>query len=92
MVMCILKVDNAFILVFYLLIVVIVVVALACRWPYKIIDEQTGQEQETTTDGDYRLALKYMCMYRNIPDLIQAGVYSFKIEGRMRSADFVANI
>lgn len=64
----------------------------ACRWPYKIIDEQTGQEQETTTDGDYRLALKDMCMYRNIPDLIQAGVYSFKIEGRMRSADFVANI
>lgn len=64
----------------------------ACRWPYKIIDEQTGQEQETTTDGDYRLALKDMCMYRNIPDLIQAGIYSFKIEGRMRSADFVANI
>lgn len=64
----------------------------ACRWAYKIIDEATGQVQETTTNGDYRLALKDMCMYRNIPELIQAGVYSFKIEGRMRSADFVANI
>lgn len=64
----------------------------ACRWPYKIMDEADGKIQETTTDGDYRLALKDMCMYRNIPDLIQAGVYSFKIEGRMRSADFVSNI
>ena len=64
----------------------------ACRWPYKIMDEADGKIQETTTNGDYRLALKDMCMYRNIPDLIQAGVYSFKIEGRMRSADFVSNI
>lgn len=64
----------------------------ACRWPYKIMDEADGEIQETTTNGDYRLALKDMCMYRNIPDLIQAGVYSFKIEGRMRSADFVSNI
>lgn len=64
----------------------------ACRWAYKIMDEHTGKLQETLTDGDYHLALKDMCMYRNIPDLIQAGVYSFKIEGRMRNADFVANI
>lgn len=64
----------------------------ACRWPYKIVDEATGEICETKNNGDYLLALKDMCMYRNIPDLIQAGVYSFKIEGRMRSADFVANI
>lgn len=64
----------------------------ACRWPYKIMDESTGQILPTKNDGDYVLALKDMCMFRNIPDLIQAGVYSFKIEGRMRSADFVANI
>lgn len=64
----------------------------ACRWPYKIIDEADGSEQPVTTKGDYKLALKDMCMYRNIPDLIQAGVYSFKVEGRMRSADFVAHI
>lgn len=64
----------------------------ACRWPYKIMDEATGQILPTKNDGDYVLALKDMCMFRNIPDLIQAGVYSFKIEGRMRSADFVANI
>ena len=33
-----------------------------------------------------------MCMYRNIPELIQAGVHSFKIEGRMRTPDFVSRI
>ena len=64
----------------------------ACRWPYKIMDEATGEILPTKNDGDYVLALKDMCMFRNIPDLIQAGVYSFKIEGRMRSADFVSNI
>lgn len=64
----------------------------ACRWPYKIMDEATEKILPTKNDGDYVLALKDMCMFRNIPDLIQAGVYSFKIEGRMRNADFVSNI
>jgi putative protease len=63
-----------------------------CRWAYKLIDEETGEIQPCNTDGDYKLALKDMCMYRNIPELIQAGVYSFKIEGRMRTADFVKRI
>ena len=33
-----------------------------------------------------------MCMFRNIPDLIQAGVVSFKIEGRMRPPEFVRRL
>lgn len=64
----------------------------ACRWQYRILDEETQEIKETINDGQYVLALKDMCMYRNIPDLIQAGVFSFKIEGRMRNADFVARI
>lgn len=60
-----------------------------CRWPYKLIDEETG---EVLDDEQYRLALNDMCMFRNIPELIQAGVFSFKIEGRMRPADFVRRI
>lgn len=63
-----------------------------CRWAYKLIDETTKEPLDCITDGEYRLALKDMCMYRNIPDLIQAGVFSFKIEGRMRTADFVRRI
>lgn len=63
-----------------------------CRWPYEIIDEITGESLENTAAGPYKLALKDMCLYRNLPELIQSGVYSFKIEGRMRPADFVHRI
>lgn len=60
-----------------------------CRWTYKLIDEETG---ETLNDFSYKLALNDMCMFRNIPDLIQAGVVSFKIEGRMRPPEFVRRL
>lgn len=63
-----------------------------CRWPYKLVDEETGDLLDKDDKQDYKLALKDMCMYRNIPELIQAGVFSFKIEGRMRPADFVRRI
>lgn len=63
-----------------------------CRWAYELIDEQTGEQLDQDSDGPYKLALKDMCMYRSIPQLIQAGVYSFKIEGRMRPADFIRRI
>lgn len=63
-----------------------------CRWAYKLIDEATGETLDETGPGPYKLALKDMCMYRNIPELIQAGVHSFKIEGRMRTAAFVERI
>ena len=51
-----------------------------CRWAYKLIDEQTGEVLDQDGPGAYKLALKDMCMYRAIPQLIQAGVFSFKIE------------
>ena len=60
-----------------------------CRWNYKLIDEETGA---TLNDWSYKLALNDMCMFRNIPDLIQAGVVSFKIEGRMRPPEFVRRL
>lgn len=63
-----------------------------CRWPYKLVNEDTGEVLDKDDNQGYKLALKDMCMYRNIPELIQAGVFSFKIEGRMRTADFVRRI
>lgn len=63
-----------------------------CRWPYQLVDEATGQPVTTQDPGPYKLALKDMCMYLNLPELIQAGVCSFKIEGRMRTADFVRRV
>ena len=63
-----------------------------CRWAYELIDEATGEVLDAESEGPYKLALKDMCMYRNIPELIQAGVHSFKIEGRMRPAEFIRRI
>ena len=60
-----------------------------CRWQYKFIDEDTG---ETLDDFSCKLALNDMCMFRHIPELIQAGVTSFKIEGRMRPPEFVRRL
>ena len=60
-----------------------------CRWAYKFIDEATG---EILDDTSYKLALGDMCMLRDIPALIQSGVYYFKIEGRMRPPEFIHRI
>ncbi len=63
-----------------------------CRWPFALIDEATGAVLDEDSPGPYKLALNDMCMYRSIPQLIQAGVYSFKIEGRMRTPDFIRRL
>ena len=63
-----------------------------CRWAYDLVDEETGERVDEGSAGPYKLALKDMCMYRAIPQLIQAGVFSFKIEGRMRPAPFLRRI
>ena len=60
-----------------------------CRWSWELIDEETG---EVLNKSSYKLALKDMCMYRHLPELINAGVYSFKIEGRMRPPEFIHRI
>ena len=51
-----------------------------CRWPYRLMDEDTNEILDAEDQGRYKLALKDMCMYRNLPELIQAGIFSFKIE------------
>jgi U32 family peptidase len=57
-----------------------------CRWGYKI--NYNGKEYNTT----FPMAVKDMYMYEHIPELIEAGVVSFKIEGRMREADFLVDL
>ena len=63
-----------------------------CRWSFKLVDEDTKDILDADGPGAYKLAIKDMCMYRSIPQLIQAGVFSFKIEGRMRPAEFIRRI
>ena len=60
-----------------------------CRWAYKFIDEEN---KKILDDSSYKLAMGDMCMLRKIPEMIQAGVNSFKIEGRMRPPEFIHRI
>ena len=61
-----------------------------CRWPYELVDSATGRTH--CEPGPYKLAMNDMCLYRHLPQLIQSGVCSFKLEGRMRTADFVGRM
>ncbi len=55
--------------------------AQPCRLPYKVQGER---------DAKYVLSLKDICTLEYIPELIEAGIYSFKIEGRMKKPEYVA--
>ena len=61
--------------------------AQTCRLPYGLYDID---EQKIKTDGEYLLSPKDLCGLESIPDLIKAGVDSFKIEGRMKRPEYVA--
>lgn len=61
--------------------------AQTCRLPYLLYDEK-GNYLES--EGAYLLSLKDLCGLEAVPDLIEAGVDSFKIEGRMKKAEYVA--
>lgn len=61
--------------------------AQPCRLPYQI--KQSNSEK---TEECYPLSLKDMCTIELIPQLIEAGIDSFKIEGRMKSPEYVAGV
>lgn len=69
--------------------------AQACRWKYNLVEEKRPGEYYPVYEderGTYIFNSKDLCMLENIPQLIDAGVKSFKIEGRMKSAYYVATI
>ncbi len=63
-----------------------------CRWPYDLVDAQTGGSLKNGRPGPYLLARNDMCMIQNIPEMVDAGICSFKIEGRMRAAEVLKPI
>lgn len=69
--------------------------AQPCRWRYALMEEKRpgeffsiGEEQE----GTYIMNSNDMCMIDYIPELIEAGIGSFKIEGRMKSAYYAGAV
>ncbi len=64
-----------------------------CRWKYYIMEENRPGEYlpvEENERGTYIFNSKDLCMIEHIPELIEAGIDSFKIEGRMKTALYVA--
>ena len=65
-----------------------------CRWNYKIVEEKRPDEAlpiyEEEDVGTFVLSSKDMCMITEIPRLMESGIDSFKIEGRMKSAYYTA--
>lgn len=66
----------------------------ACRWKYYIREENREDELPIEEDerGTYILNSKDMCLIDHLKELEQAGISSFKIEGRMKSDYYVASV
>ena len=66
--------------------------AQPCRWKYHLVEEtRPGEYFEISEDGGtHILNSRDLCMIEHIPELLDAGVSSFKIEGRMKSAYYTA--
>lgn len=66
-----------------------------CRWKYAVMEESRPGEYmpiEENERGTYIFNSKDLCMIEYIPELINAGIDSFKIEGRMKTALYVATV
>ncbi|MBQ4347635.1 MAG: U32 family peptidase C-terminal domain-containing protein, partial [Firmicutes bacterium] len=73
--------------------------AQPCRWKYNMEYSMTEQNRPDTPltlvddpEGSFVLNSKDLCLIEHIPELINAGILSFKIEGRMKTAYYVAAV
>ena len=66
-----------------------------CRWKYSIVEEPRPGEYMPVYEnerGTYIFNSKDLCMIEHIPEMLNAGIDSFKIEGRMKTALYVATV
>ncbi len=66
-----------------------------CRWKYAVVEETRPGEYMPVYEnerGTYIFNSKDLCMIERIPELIDAGIDSLKIEGRMKTALYVATV
>ncbi len=66
-----------------------------CRWKYSVVEEQRPGEYMPVYEnerGTYIFNSKDLCMIEHIPEMLDAGIDSFKIEGRMKTALYVATV
>ncbi len=66
-----------------------------CRWKYALVEETRPGEYMPVYEGEegaYIFNSKDLCMIEYIPELVEAGISSFKIEGRVKTGFYVANV
>lgn len=66
-----------------------------CRWKYALVEEKRPGEYMPVFEGEegsYIFNSKDLCMIEYIPQLVEAGISSFKIEGRVKTGFYVANV
>ena len=66
-----------------------------CRWKYAVVEEnRPGQYMPVYENerGTYIFNSKDLCMIEHIPEMVSSGIDSFKIEGRMKTALYVATV
>src|SRR3989339_1039251 len=66
-----------------------------CRWKYAVVEEFRPDQYHPVLEderGTYIFNSKDLCMIEHIPELIQAGITSLKIEGRMKGINYLASV
>ncbi len=66
-----------------------------CRWKYAVVEESRPGEYLPVYEnerGTYIFNSKDLCMIEHVPEMMEAGIDSFKIEGRMKTALYVATV
>ena len=65
--------------------------AQSCRQPYKLFNLKTNTEVKNTM-GNYLLSPKDLCSFENIDRVLETGLKSLKIEGRMKRSEYVTSV
>ena len=66
-----------------------------CRWKYSVVEEKRPGEYFPVYEnerGTYIFNSKDLCMIEHVPEMMESGIDSFKIEGRMKTALYVATV
>ena len=66
--------------------------AHSCRWNYNLYEKGLFKERLVNKEGYFNIASKDLCAIAQVKDLIEAGVESLKIEGRMKSEYYIATV
>ena len=66
--------------------------AQSCRMQYDLVKQEGSKQKKIPTKGSYLLSPKDLNTLAQVPQLIEAGITSFKIEGRMKRPEYVAQM